>query len=226
MAKFDRLKILSQMIGVGVIPVFYTDDIDAGCNIIKACLEGGAKCIEFTNRGDRAHIIFQAFSQEFAYRDDLILGAGSIIDPGTASLYIQLGAEFIVGPVFVSEIAKVCNRRKIPYCPGCGTASEISRAEEYGSEIVKVFPGAQTGGPDFVRAIKGPMPRTKIMPTGGVKAEKDDILAWFKAGASCVGMGSQLITKAAVDSKDYSKITHTVRNVIGWIQEARSEHSH
>ncbi len=221
MAQFNRLAVLTEMINTGLVPVFYNRDVDVAEKIVAACLDGGVRCIEFTNRGDQAHLVFGELVRRFADDERAVLGVGSVIDPGTAAIYIQLGANFVVSPVLNPDMAKTCNRRKIAYSPGCGTASEVSAAEELGVEIVKIFPGGLVGGPDFVRALRGPMPWARIMPTGGVSPTRENMLAWFEAGVSCVGMGSKLITKERVAAEDFAAITEKVRETIGWIREAR-----
>ena len=184
------------MVETGLVPVFYHADVEIAKKIVAACAAGGAKVVEFTNRGDFAYEVFRELSKHFAKaHPDVILGVGSVVDAPTAALYIANGANFVVGPVLNPEVARLCNRRKIAYSPGCGSASEISEAEELGVEIVKVFPGSSVGGPDFVKAVLGPCPWTRIMPTGGVDATEESINAWFKAGVTCVGMGSKLIRK-------------------------------
>lgn len=222
MARFSRLKTLSTMEKVGVIPVFYNSDVEVVKNIVKACAEGGAICVEMTNRGDGAIEVFKQL--ELYCREELpeiILGVGSIVDAPTAALYITYGANFIVGPVLDKETAILCNKRKIPYSPGCGSATEIQDAHALGVEICKVFPGGQVGGPPFVKAIRGPCPWTSIMPTGGVSPIKESLSEWFSAGVVCVGIGSKLITKDAVARKDYKRITLDVAKVINWIKEIR-----
>jgi 2-dehydro-3-deoxyphosphogluconate aldolase/(4S)-4-hydroxy-2-oxoglutarate aldolase len=222
MARFSRLEVLNTIIDIGLVPVFYHQDIAVAKRIVAACAAGGARAIEFTNRGDHAHQVFSDLVQHFAGADpDVILGVGSVLDPGTAALYIASGANFVVGPVLNPEVAKICNRRKVAYSPGCGSASEISAAEELGVEICKVFPGAQVGGPAFVKAVLGPCPWTCLMPTGGVDATEESITSWFQAGACCVGIGSKLIRKDLVASADYGTITRTTAKVIGWIASAR-----
>ena len=185
-------------------------------------MNGGAKVIEFTNRGDFAYQVFNELSQYVreAY-PDLILGVGSVIDAPTAAMYIASGADFIVSPILNPETARLCNRRKIAYMPGCGSVSEISQAEELGVEIVKVFPGGAVGGPGFVKAVMGPCPWTRIMPTGGVDATRENIETWFKAGAACVGMGSKLIVKDLVAAGDFEAISQKVTQVLAWIKEVR-----
>jgi 2-dehydro-3-deoxyphosphogluconate aldolase/(4S)-4-hydroxy-2-oxoglutarate aldolase len=224
MARFSRLKVLNSMIEIGLIPVFYNKDVEVAKKIVGACAAGGAKVVEFTNRGDLAYMVFAELVRYFAEKDpSIILGVGSVIDPGTAALYISTGANFVVGPVLNPDVAKVCNRRKVAYSPGCGSASEISAAEELGVEICKVFPGSQVGGPAFVKAVLGPCPWTRIMPTGGVDATEESINAWFKAGVSCVGIGSKLIVKDLVAAGDFEAITGKVADVVGWIRSAREE---
>jgi 2-dehydro-3-deoxyphosphogluconate aldolase/(4S)-4-hydroxy-2-oxoglutarate aldolase len=204
--------------------VFYNSDLDTAIKIVEACASGGAKVVEFTNRGDNAYRVFSDLVRHFSKANpSVILGVGSIIDPATAALYISSGANFVVGPVLNTDIAKVCNRRKIPYSPGCGSASEIGEAEELGVELVKVFPGDSVGGPSFVKAILGPTPWTRIMPTGGVSATKESIEVWFKAGITAAGIGSNLIKKELVESGNYDKIAMNVAQVIQWIRETRDK---
>ena len=224
MARFSRLEVLNTMIEIGLIPVFYNKDVEVAKKIVEACSAGGAKVVEFTNRGDLAYQVFAELVRHFAEKDPgIILGVGSVIDPSTAALYISSGANFVVGPVLNPEVAKVCNRRKVSYSPGCGSASEISEAEELGVEICKVFPGSQVGGPAFVKAVRGPCPWTRLMPTGGVDATEESIKGWFKAGASCVGMGSRLVRKDLVSAGNWEEITRKVRQVLEWIREARED---
>ena len=221
MAKYSRLKVLTTMIETGLVPIFYNGDIDVDIRIVQACLDGGASCIEFTNRGDQAHIVFEKLVRLFKEDDRAILGVGTVIDPGTATIYIQLGANFVIGPMFNQEVARTCNRRKIAYIPGCDGLSEISEAEELGVEICKIFPGTRFGGPGFIKGLHAPMPWTRIMPTGGVMPEEENIRSWFEAGVACVAMGSKLITKESVAAGDYKVITDKVRRVMAWIQEVR-----
>lgn len=223
MAKYPRLKVLTRMIETGLVPVFYHPDVNIAASVIDICAAGGATAFEFTNRGDRAHEVFRELAVRFQSDERVILGAGSILDPATAALYIQLGANFIVGPVLNPEVARLCNRRKIAYSPGCGSVSEISNAEELGVEICKIFPGSAIGGPQFVKDVLGPMPWTQLMPTGGVEPTEESIKAWFKAGVACVGMGSKLFPKEVIASGNYRVITENVAQVLRWIQMYRAE---
>jgi len=224
MARFSRLEVLNTMVDIGLVPVFYHKDVEVAKKIVEACAAGGATVVEFTNRGDLAYLVFAELVNHFAEKDpSIILGVGSVIDPATAALYISSGANFVVGPVLNPDVAKVCNRRKVAYSPGCGSASEISAAEELGVEICKVFPGSQVGGPAFVKAVLGPCPWTRIMPTGGVNASEESMRDWFEAGVSCVGMGSKLIRKDWVATGSWEEIKRKVCQVLDWIREARGE---
>ena len=215
MAAKDRMSVLAAMMEQGVIPVFYHPDTEVCLKVIQACANGGAKCIEFTNRGDFASHVFLDIARHFAKADDsVIMGVGSIVDAPTAAIYIANGAKFVVGPTLSAEVAKLCNRRAIPYSPGCGSATEISQAQELGCEIVKMFPGASVGGPEFVKAVLGPMPWTRIMPTGGVDASEESLRAWFGAGIVACGIGSNLITKQMLEQKDYAGVEKKVRETV------------
>jgi 2-dehydro-3-deoxyphosphogluconate aldolase/(4S)-4-hydroxy-2-oxoglutarate aldolase len=222
MPKYSRLKVLTSMIETGMVPVFYHPEIQVSIAVIDACAEGGAHSFEFTNRGDQAHEVFKELSNYFKSDDRVILGAGSIIDPATAALYIQLGANFIVSPVLNPEVARICNRRKVAYSPGCGSVSEISTAEELGVEICKIFPGGAIGGPNFVKDVLGPLPWSRLMPTGGVDTTEVSISSWIKAGVACVGIGSKLFPKETIETGNYPEITEKVKRVLEWIQKARS----
>ncbi|MDB5452128.1 MAG: keto-deoxy-phosphogluconate aldolase [Caulobacteraceae bacterium] len=218
----DRMAVLAAIMDQGVIPVFNHPDPAVCIKVIAACSAAGAKCIEFTNRGDFAADAFLQVARHFAKADpSVIMGVGSIVDAPTAALYIANGAKFVVGPVLNAEVARLCNRRKIPYSPGCGSASEISAAEELGCEIVKLFPGTQVGGPAFVKAVLGPMPWSRIMPTGGVDPDEASIRAWFGAGIVAAGMGSRLITAEAVAAGDYAGIEAKVAATVALIRKVR-----
>jgi 2-dehydro-3-deoxyphosphogluconate aldolase/(4S)-4-hydroxy-2-oxoglutarate aldolase len=222
MARFTRLYVYQAMLDSGLVPLFYHPSVETGLKVTEACLAGGVQVLEFTNRGDFAFEVFKEISQSLAAEaSPLMIGVGSVLDAPTAAMYIGAGANFVVGPIFNPEVARLCNRRKIAYLPGCGTLNEISQAEEYGVEIVKAFPGTAVGGPGFFKAVLGPCPWTRIMPTGGVEANEENIRSWIEAGACCLGLGSNLITKAAVAAGDFTNITKNVQRVLTWIASAR-----
>jgi 2-dehydro-3-deoxyphosphogluconate aldolase/(4S)-4-hydroxy-2-oxoglutarate aldolase len=202
------------MSATGMVPVFYHKDVEVAKNVLKACYDGGVRAFEFTNRGEFAHEVFGELNK-FAAKvcPDMILGAGSIIDAPTASLYVQLGANFIVGPLFNPEVAKTANRRLIPYTPGCGSVSEVGFAQEMGCDLCKVFPG-DVLGPNFVKGLKAPMPWSLLMITGGVKPEEGNLKSWFDAGVTCVGMGSNLFPKEVIAAKEWYKITEMSKNTL------------
>ena len=223
MATKDRMAVLSAMMEQGVIPVFYHPEAEVCVNVIQACADGGAKCAEFTNRGDFAAQVFFDVTRHFAKADpSVIMGAGSVVDAPTAGIYIANGARFVVGPLLSADVARVCNRRGIPYSPGCGSVTEID-AQELGCEIVKVFPGSSVGGPDFVSSVMGPMPWTRMMPTGGVEPTEESLREWFGAGIVACGIGSKLITKQLLDAKDYQGIEENVRKTVNLIKAIRAE---
>ena len=209
------------MSATGMVPVFYHSDAEVAKNIVKACYAGGVRVFEFTNRGEFAHEVFGELSKFVAKEcPKLILGVGSIVDAPTASLYIQLGANFLVGPLFNPDVAKVANRRLIPYSPGCGSVSEVGFAQEMGCDLCKVFPG-DVLGPDFVKGLKAPMPWSMLMVTGGVKPEETNLKAWFNAGVTCVGMGSNLFPKEAIVAKEWGRVADICREVLGIIQRVK-----
>ncbi|MFT5641398.1 MAG: 2-dehydro-3-deoxyphosphogluconate aldolase/(4S)-4-hydroxy-2-oxoglutarate aldolase [Cyclobacteriaceae bacterium] len=222
MARFSRIDVFNQMASTGLVPLFYHADVELGKNILKACYEGGARVLEFTNRGDYAHEVFAELNKYAAKElPEMILGVGSVTDAGAASLYMQLGANFVVTPVLREDIALSCNRKKVLWSPGCASLTEIARAEELGCELVKLFPGG-TYGAGFVKAIKGPCPWTNIMPTGGVSPTAESINEWFGAGVTCVGMGSQLISKDVIQNKDFDLLKANISKALKLIQECRS----
>lgn len=221
MAKYSRIEVATVMKETGMVPLFFHSDVELGKKVVKACYDGGARLMEFTSRGDFAFEIFGELNKyALAELPGMILGVGSITDAAAASLYMQLGANFIVTPVLREDIALVCNRRKVLWSPGCGTLTEIARAEELGCEIVKLFPG-DIYGPQFIKGIKGPCPWTSIMPTGGVSTTIENLKGWFDAGVTCVGIGSQLISNEILKSQDFKALELTVRKTLATIKEVR-----
>ncbi|MDR1714625.1 MAG: bifunctional 4-hydroxy-2-oxoglutarate aldolase/2-dehydro-3-deoxy-phosphogluconate aldolase [Prevotella sp.] len=219
--RFSRIKACQVMAETGMVPVFYHSDLETSKQVLKACYEGGVRAFEFTNRGDFAHEIFGELNKWAAKQcPDMILGIGSIVDAGTASLFLQLGANFVVGPLLNPDIFKVCNRRQVAYIPGCGSVSEVGYAQELGAEVVKVFPG-DVVGPAFVKGIKAPMPWSSLMVTGGVTPTEENLSKWFGAGVTCVGMGSNLFPKDVIAAKDWGKITEMCKEALAIIAKIR-----
>ncbi|TVZ57299.1 2-dehydro-3-deoxyphosphogluconate aldolase/(4S)-4-hydroxy-2-oxoglutarate aldolase [Lutibacter sp. Hel_I_33_5] len=221
MAQYTRIEVANVMKETGLVPLFFNSDVELGKQVLKACYDGGARLLEFTARGDFAHEVFGELTKyAIAELPGMIMGVGSVTDAGAASLYMQLGANFIVTPVLREDIAIVCNRRKVLWSPGCGSLTEITRAEELGCEIVKLFPGG-IYGPNFVKGIKGPQQWTSIMPTGGVSPTEENLKGWFDAGVTCVGMGSKLISKEILANKDFKTLEQTVKNALDIIKSVR-----
>jgi 2-dehydro-3-deoxyphosphogluconate aldolase/(4S)-4-hydroxy-2-oxoglutarate aldolase len=221
MAQFSRLEVAQVMKDTGMVPLFFHNDIEVSKKVLKACYDGGARLMEFTARGDFAHEVFGELTK-YAIKElpGMIMGVGSVTDAAAASLYMQLGANFIVTPVLREDIAIVCNRRKVLWSSGCSSLTEICRAEELGCEIVKLFPGG-TYGPEFVKAILGPQPWTSIMPTGGVSPTRENLEGWFKAGVTCVGIGSKLIAKNTDGNYHLAEIESKTRIAIEIIKNLK-----
>lgn len=221
MARFTRIQVAQKMAEQGMVPLFYHADVDLGKKVLTACYRGGARLLEFTNRGDFAHEVFGELNKFCAKElPEMMMGVGSVTDAGTAGLYMQLGAAFVVTPVLREDIAIVCNRRKVLWSPGCGSLTEICRAEELGCEIVKLFPGG-TYGPDFVKNIKGPQPWTSIMPTGGVSPDEKNLKGWFDVGVTCVGMGSQMISSDILKNGTFDVLENRIRDTLALIKSLR-----
>ena len=221
MAKYDKIQVLTAIKETGIVPVFYNGNLEISKNVLKACYEGGIRAFEFANRGDFAQEVFGELVK-YANKElpGMIVGIGSVVDPGTAALYIQLGANFVVGPLFNPAIAPICNRRNIPYAPGCGSVSEVGAAQEAGCDLCKVFPG-DVLGPAFVKGLRAPMPWSKLMVTGGVKPTRENLEGWFKAGVFCVGMGSNLFPKDVISAGEWSKISDLCRDALAIVKEVR-----
>lgn len=219
MSQISRLTVYQTLLESRFLPLFFDSNPDVAQNVTRSCVEGGARVLEFTNRGEDALEVFISLRKFIDQQKiPMILGVGSVVDSATAAVFIAYGADFIVGPSHDIGISCLCNKRKIAYIPGCQTVNEISRAEEYGAEIVKVFPGSCVGGPRFISNILGPMPWSRLLPTGGVEPEEESLHAWFKAGAAAVGMGSKLIRKEWVSTGQYGQIRELTAKVVKWIK--------
>ena len=221
MAQYSRIQVINKMMELRMVPLFYHSDFQVAKNILQACYNGGARLIEFTNRGDFAIEVFSKLIK-FASKElpGMIVGIGSVTDSAAASQYMLLGANFVVTPVLREDIAIVCNRRKVLWIPGCGSLSEIAKAEEMGCELIKLFPG-NVYGPDFIKSVKAPQPWSSIMPTGGVSIEQSNLLGWFKAGADCVGLGSKLISKEILINQDFKKLEKNVLDTLQFIKKIK-----
>lgn len=221
MAKYNRLEVLNTVLEQRMVPLFYHADPEISKKIIKACYDGGARIMEFTNRGDFAHEVFAELNRyTMAELPGMVLGIGSVNDAATAALYMQMGANFVVGPSYREDVARICNRRKVPYMPGCGSLTEIGEAEEMGCEIIKLFPGS-VYGPGFVKAIKGPSPWTRIMPTGGVSTDRDNLRGWFEAGVTAVGMGSQMVSSDIVKNENWAELSRRIGETLEFIRSLK-----
>ena len=221
MAQFTRIEVAQTMKESGMVPLFFNSDVAVAKKVLKACYDGGARLMEFTARGDFALEVFTELTK-YATKElpGMIMGVGSVTDSGAASAYMLKGANFVVTPVLREDIAMVCNRRKVLWSPGCGSLTEIAKAEELGCEIVKLFPGS-TYGPGFVKGVLAPQPWTSIMPTGGVSPTEENLKGWFDAGVTCVGMGSKLMAKHADGSFDYDKIEQQTQDALEIIKSIR-----
>jgi 2-dehydro-3-deoxyphosphogluconate aldolase / (4S)-4-hydroxy-2-oxoglutarate aldolase len=220
MASFERINVIQAIRTSGFVPVFSHPEISVCTHVLDCCYQGGLRLFEFTNRSDFAHETYAALHKYAITKyPDLILGAGTIVDAPTAALFMQMGANFIVSPLLDVDSAKTCNRRKVLWIPGCGSVSEISKAEELGADIIKIFPGGAIGGPGFVKAIKGPMPWTSLMPTSGVDPTKESIKAWFEAGIVATGIGSQLFTKEMIMENNRMALIAKISQLREWIAQ-------
>jgi 2-dehydro-3-deoxyphosphogluconate aldolase/(4S)-4-hydroxy-2-oxoglutarate aldolase len=221
MTRFLRHQVVGDALRVGLVPVFYYGDIDVAFGVVKACAEGGARLIEFTNRGDRAFQVFTELAKRLDKElPDVMIGAGTVVDASTAAIYINSGASFIVGPSLSAEVSRVCNRRKVLYVPGCQTPTEIGEAEELGADIVKLFP-ASVLGPEFIKDLKGPSPQTLLMPSGGIKLDESEVTKWVKAGAAALNIGSALVRRDLMAEHRYVELKEAVERVVDWIRAAR-----
>ncbi|MFN8379841.1 MAG: bifunctional 4-hydroxy-2-oxoglutarate aldolase/2-dehydro-3-deoxy-phosphogluconate aldolase [Anaerolineae bacterium] len=222
MARFDRLTVLNTVLQDGMVPLFYEGNLERAQAVAGALARGGSRVLEFTNRGDFAIDVFSALVKCAAKEyPQLVMGVGSVDDAPTAALFLAHGANFVVGPTFVEDIARLCNRRKVAYMPGCGSLNDIAAAEELGVEIVKLFPGGAVGGPGFVKDILGPRPWSRMMPTGGVTPEEDNLRSWFDAGVACVGMGSRLLRSDLIKAGNFDAIAEQTAATLELIQRIR-----
>ncbi|CAN5539563.1 bifunctional 4-hydroxy-2-oxoglutarate aldolase/2-dehydro-3-deoxy-phosphogluconate aldolase [soil metagenome] len=222
MAAHGKLATLEQLRRAGLVAVLHHVAPDTAWQMVDALCRGGFGAIEFTNRGDHAIEGFTMIERNARlHHPGCVVGVGSVVDAGTATTFMNAGADFVVGPALVEEVAVTCNRRQVPYIPGCGTLSEMLRANELGCEVVKAFPAASLGGPDFLRAVKAPCPWLEVMPTGGVEATSQNLRAWFDAGVFAVGLGSKLVPKDAVAGGDWGELTRLAEQAVATLTAVR-----
>ncbi len=220
MAKFNKIDTIGIIRSTGIVPVFYNKDAELTKKVVKACYDGGIRAFEFTNRGDFAHKVFEeVVTFVRAECPQMAIGAGTILDAPTAALYIQMGADFLVSPCMVEEVVRLANRRGIPYSPGCGTVTEIVKAQEMGCDLVKVFPAGNVGGPSFVKNILGPLPWSMVMCTGAVEPTEENLKAWAASGVTAVGMGSKLFPKDVIAAGQWDSISRLCTQSLEWFRK-------
>jgi len=222
MSKTQR--ITDAIIQQGMLPLYFNSSDEVSLDVLKAIYRAGVKAVEYTNRGDAALANFKRMVVlRNAEMPGLLLGVGTIKNMQHAKDYMAAGADFLVSPGFVPDVAAYCVSNDIFYAPGCMTPSEIIAAENAGIKFIKLFPGNMLG-PEFLTTIKDIFPKLLFMPTGGVDTTKENIEGWFKAGVCAVGMGSKLISKKLMEAKDYGTIeseTKKVLELIGSIKPAK-----
>lgn len=212
----EKLNVLKKLTDCGVVAVVRADSKEEAVHISESCVKGGLYGIEVTFTVEGADEVIQKLTSIYKNNPDVVIGAGTVLDATTSRIAILAGAQFVVSPAFDEETAKLCNLYQIPYMPGCMTITEMKRALEAGVDIVKLFPGSAFG-PDFVKAVKGPLPQVNIMPTGGVSLENVD--QWIKNGCVAVGVGGNLVAPAKTG--DFHLITEYAKQYVQKVQEAR-----
>ena len=211
----QKLRILERIVQSGLVAVIRAENSGQASKIAEACAEAGVAAVEVTFTVPGAVKVIEDLAKEYSSQE-ILIGAGTVLDPETARLAILAGAQFVVGPSLNREAAMLCNRYAVPYMPGAATTGEIIQAMEHGADIVKVFPG-ETLGPAFVKAVRGPLPHASLMPTGGVTI--NNVADWIKAGCVAVGVGGSLT--AGAKSGDFKSITDLAKQFIAEIQRAR-----
>jgi 2-dehydro-3-deoxyphosphogluconate aldolase / (4S)-4-hydroxy-2-oxoglutarate aldolase len=219
--KFSGQQIANEMKRLGLVPLFTCEDIGLGADVIEAAYRGGIRVFEFTNRRKNSFEVFSAMVKQFGKYPDLMLGIGTVMDGNTTKKFIDAGAHFIISPILKLEMADVCRQHNIAWLPGCATLTEIVTAKENGAAVIKVFPGSVLG-PGFVSSIMPVVPDLQLMITGGVEPKRENLSSWFKAGAMCVGMGSQLFTKDILEAKDWKLLEQRMTESLQMIAEIRS----
>ncbi len=217
-------EISAQVKQAGFMPLFSSTDLAVSKNVLKASYEGGVRLFEFTNRSANS---FEIFKELRAYCDkeipEMVLGIGTIKNRQQAQQFIDAGADFLISPLILEEIHEVASKHKKLWMPGCATPTEIGTAENWGIEIVKIFPAKQLGGPAYIKAVKAVFPQMQFLTTGGVEPGADDLKKWFDAGTAAVGIGSQLFPADWLSNNRFDLVTEQIKNIIGFINDARKK---
>jgi len=218
---FSKQHILSTIKETGFVPLLSHNDLTLAQQAMEAAYRGGVRAFEYTNRNPNSFEVFAHLLKVAETLPGLTLGIGTIMNAATTEKYIQVGAHFIISPILKPEMASVCHALNTLWVPGCATLTEIVMAKELGAELIKLFPGSVLG-PGFVKAIMPVVPDLQLMITGGVEPTEKSISEWFGAGATCVGLGSQLFTKEVFEKQDWKSLELKVRYVLEVIRSVRS----
>ena len=213
-------EIINVMRETGVVPLFTHDNADEALQVVEAAYRGGVRAFEFTNRRANSFEIFSRLIRDRKKFPDLLLGIGTVMDGATTRKFIEAGADFIISPIFRTEMAEVCHKYEKAWIPGCATLTEIVNARDNGAAVIKVFPGGVLG-PGFVSAIMPVVPDLKLMITGGVEPNEENLTGWFRAGAMCVGMGSQLFTKDILQNRKWDVLSERVATALELVKKIR-----
>lgn len=211
--KYTTIQFLQKVQETRMIPVFSHTEKETAFSVLSACYRGGARVFEFTNRHDGALNVFKYLIERKDEFPGLALGAGTIMNVSQCEAYCEAGAAFVVAPIVDAQVAEYCKTQDISWTPGCGTLTELITSKRLGAGLIKVFP-ADVLGPEFIKAVLGPCPELHLMPTGGVTPEEDNLERWFNAGVTCVGMGSQLISKEILKDGDYHSLERVVKRTL------------
>ncbi len=217
MVRLKKHQVLEALLRGKILPMFYSSDIDIAKAILIACFNGGIGGVEFVDRGENSAGVFKELIQ---YRNaefpEMLVGIGTLYNKFQAQVFIDLGADFIISPIFDKGLALTCNRRKVLWIPGCTTMREMVLAESYGADLIKIFPAASLGK-SYVRDILAPSPTSCIMVSGGIKSDIGEITQWLEAGASCIGLGSDLISPDIMRNKEFELITDKIKEIAEFI---------
>jgi 2-dehydro-3-deoxyphosphogluconate aldolase/(4S)-4-hydroxy-2-oxoglutarate aldolase len=218
--EFSKEDVVRVMHEKGVVPLFTHDNAKEAQEVVEAAYHGGVRAFEFTNRRSNSFDIFSHLVKERRKFPDLMLGIGTVMDGATTKKFIDAGADFIISPILKTEMAEVCRKHNKAWIPGCATLTEIVTAKEHGADVIKIFPGSVLG-PGFVSAIMPVVPDLKLMITGGVEPTRENLAAWFKSGALCVGMGSQLFTKEILSTRNWKLLSERIARALELVREIR-----